>query len=133
MKLFSNDFTRVDFQDKVSVLETVWMPRSSELSEEDVKHEMMRFLQFLDETKPVGIIADTRYFGVKVSGDLQNWIVMHFMSKVIDAGVKKYAIIVGEEAYAALTGESGEEGYGEDLQVRYFLTYDKAFSWIRKG
>ena len=66
MKVFSNEYVRVDYQEPVRLLETVWMPRSSELTEEGVFREMNRFLEFLTDYSPLRIIADTRYFGVGV-------------------------------------------------------------------
>ncbi len=130
MKVFSNTFVRVDFQEPLHLLETVWMPRSSELTEEGVLKEMNRFLEFVRQYNPLNIIADTRYFGVGVTPHLQSWIVLNFMAKIMEAGVKKYAIIVTVEKYEQLNQESQPEENEEELLIRYFTDYNAAFSWV---
>lgn len=130
MKVFSNDFVRVDFQEPLRLLETVWMPRSSELTEEGVLREMSRFLEYVQQYTPVRMIADTRYFGVGVTPHLQSWIVLNFMAKIMEAGVKKYGIIVTGEKYEQLHAETQAEEGEEELLIRYFTDYNTAFRWV---
>lgn len=130
MKVFANAFVRVDFQEPLRLLETVWMPHSSELTEEGVIREMNRFLEYVQLYAPVRIIADTRYFGVGVTPHLQSWIVLNFMSKIMEAGVKKYGIIVTGEKYEQLSVETQAEDSEEELQIRYFTDYNAAFRWV---
>lgn len=130
MKVFSNDFVRVDFQEPLRLLETVWMPRSSELTEEGVLREMNRFLEYVQRYAPLRMVADTRYFGVGVTPHLQSWIVLNFMAKIMEAGVKKYGIIVTGEKYEQLSGETQTEESEEELLIRYFTDYNAAFRWV---
>ncbi|HQH42002.1 MAG TPA: hypothetical protein PLC81_08355 [Bacteroidales bacterium] len=130
MKVFSNEYVRVDYQEPVRLLETVWMPRSSELTEEGVFREMNRFLEFLTDYSPLRIIADTRYFGVGVTPHLQSWIVLNFMAKIMEAGVKKYAIIVSAEKYEQLNADLSTDENDEELLIRYFTDYNAAFRWV---
>jgi hypothetical protein len=130
MKLFSNDYIRIDYQEPMSLLETVWMPRSSELAEGGVIREMNRFLEFINAYKPLRIIADTRYFGVDVTPHLQAWIVLNYMARIIEAGTKKYAIIVNEKKYEELKADAIPDEKDEELVIRYFLAYDMAFRWV---
>lgn len=132
MKLFSNDYIRIDYQEPVSVLETVWMPRSSELGDEGVMREMRTFLEFIHSKKPRGIIADTRYFGVKVTPSLQSWIVLHYMAEIMELGVKKYAILVTEKEFRELSKRNFGEDVEEDLKIEYFNDYTAAFRWVKQ-
>jgi hypothetical protein len=129
MKLYSGEYSRVDYMEETSLLETVWMPRSSELSKDYVKFEMKRFLDLVNEKKPKSIIADTRYFGFKVDHDLQHWIVLQYMSEIIDAGTQRYAILVTEEHFTNLNKTTAVEEGSEDFHVRYFTSHTEAFRW----
>lgn len=130
MELFANDYVRVDYKEQVRLLETVWMPRSSELTEERVVREMNRFLEYVAAYNPLSIIADTRYFGVGVTQHLQAWIGLNYMAKIIEAGVKKYAILVNEQKYNELKDDTTQEEHDVELMIRYFCTYDEAFKWV---
>ncbi|MFN8208173.1 MAG: hypothetical protein U0T82_12305 [Bacteroidales bacterium] len=95
MKLYTSDYARIDYNIETSLMETVWMPRSSELNREWVMKEMQNFLALAREKRPLCMIADTRYFGFKVDQELQQWIVLHYISEIIECDVKRYAILVG--------------------------------------
>src|SRR5512133_78183 len=113
MKLYAGEYSRIDYNEELALLETVWMPRSSELTKEEVKLEMKRFLTFILERKPRSIIADTRFFGFNVDNDLQQWIVLHYISRIIDSHTSKYAILVTEELFPVVSKNFVHE---EDLE-----------------
>lgn len=130
MKLFTNEFARVDYAPEPSLIETVWMPRSSELSKENIKAEMNRFLDLIRDKRPRAVIADTRYFGFKVDQELQQWIILHYISEIMEMGVKRYAILVSEEVFKELNKDAGQEENYTDFEVKYFTSHPDAFRWV---
>jgi hypothetical protein len=130
MKLYTSDYARVDYSPDSSLLETVWMPRSSELNREWVIKEMQNFLSLAREKRPHCMIADTRYFGFKVDQELQQWIILHYISEIIDCGVIHYAILVTEEKFPELSKINLKDDSQEDFHVKYFTSHAEAFRWV---
>ncbi|HAI77152.1 MAG TPA: hypothetical protein DCM08_12985, partial [Microscillaceae bacterium] len=63
--------------------------------------------------------------------NLQSWVDQEIFPQFVQAGLRKYAIIVSQEMVAQLSIEQTmEESQASNFQVRYFDDSEEAMRWL---
>ncbi|MFW5752119.1 MAG: hypothetical protein ACOCW8_02150 [bacterium] len=132
MEIYNSDYSVIMQQPRDNLLISSWKSRSSELDEDGVKKEMLMLLDNTREFHPTGILADTREFYFDIDQKMQDWIVKHLISEIIELGVHKYAIVVTEDSYKYLSRELIEEETFDNFSIQYFTDHEKALAWLKK-
>jgi hypothetical protein len=133
MVIYDSTFAEVSLDPERKLVITSWFETSVKLNTEGVMNEMQAMLDSALPHKPYGIIADTRKFFVKVNQELQSWIVLNFISRLIDAGIERYAIIVTEKAFPQVAHTRVTEGNIEGFDIQYFTSLEDANEWISEA
>jgi hypothetical protein len=118
------------YYEEIKFLETSWTVESAKLDISGAKNEFLEMLGAIEQYKPSFILADTCKFNLLVDSDFQNWIVMHFISEIIELKVTKYAILVTSETFKVVSEELMAGFPDEGFEIQYFTTRDQALNWM---
>jgi hypothetical protein len=131
VKVYTSPYSSIDHEADRRQLTVTWHSRASELDEEGVKNEIGMILEMLRERSVVNILVDTIHYPFRENAAIQSWINYSYLPRVIDSGVKRYAIVV--KGKVKNWYENIEDDDPEGLQVEYFTDHPSAQAWIDKG
>ncbi len=130
MVTYSSNFTRISFENENNFQFQEWLSTEG-ITEEQVKQEIMANANSVVENGAKVLLSDTRNFVFTISPELQEWIVANFFSKIIAAGLKKYAIILSEDLFSYVSIEQAvDENKDASVATCYFDTIAKAKEWL---
>jgi hypothetical protein len=118
------------YNEEKKLLETSWTNESNNLDVIAAKKEFLLMLKAIEQSKPSFILADTCNFTMEMDHDFQNWIVLKFISGIMEMKVSKYAILVTPEKFENVSNEVMEDFPDEDFEIQYFIDKSKALNWL---
>ena len=93
MEIFKSKFQAIFFDKENNVEKQVWQD-TTDMTEEDFKREVMENAGCLEKFGAANHLSDIRKYNFAVVPELQTWTAENFFPKLINAGVKKYALIM---------------------------------------
>lgn len=130
MSVYSGPASEIQFDAPNQLLIATWNPSCAKLNETEIKDEIMTIAKCLQQLSIKNIIVDARHYPFRENQSIQLWINYDYLPKIINAGVKRYAIIVTKELIGLL-GNIANDG-SEEMQVEYFLDMESARKWALK-
>jgi hypothetical protein len=118
------------YYEEMKLLETSWTAESSKLEISEAKNEFLEILGAIEQYKPGFILADTCKFNLQMDSEFQNWIVMHFISEIIELKVTKYAILVTSDTFKVVSEELMAGFPDEGFEIQYFTSREQAMNWM---
>ncbi len=107
----------------------MWLPATENIDTKTFKAEMLKLGEKIVEFKPtliIGNVVDMRFL---ITIELQHWVGQNFFGSVIDAGVKKNAMVMSSDMLTQLSVEQTiDEVTTEAFQTRYFDSEEKALN-----
>jgi len=133
MQIYKSDFQEIEYFESEKMLRKAWYTTSENMEDEKFKIEVIKIAEKIEEVKPIRMCDVTTNFLYTISPDLQTWVDTDVFPRFIAAGLKRYAIIMSTEFVSQLSIEQTmEEGVGNQFQVQYFDSEDKAKEWLLK-
>jgi DNA phosphorothioation-dependent restriction protein DptG len=129
--VYTSPFTSIAYDGTRRQLNVTWHSRATELDEEGVKNEIAMILEMIRERSVINILVDTVHYPFRENSVIQSWINYTYLPKVMDSGVKRYAIVVKDKVKNWY--ENIEADDPEGLRVEYFTDPFAAQAWIDKG
>jgi hypothetical protein len=130
MVVYSNAYCSIEWSEDQKLLQFLWSEKSKELTEETVKQEIEVILEYVKKYSAINVLIDARHYTFQKNEAIQFWINNTFMPLIIDAKVKKYAIIFEYKITPVLDEFHDSDELEEDIQVEYFTTPEEALHWI---
>jgi hypothetical protein len=130
MLVYQSKYSSTSYDKIASIVHSSWASPSDKLTDEEFKVEMRAILEQIKKYMPAHIIINTKEFRFPVTQHTQDWIVKNFIVEVMVLGVRKYAIIVNEDAMPAVKMEGIHDEPGEDFDIEYFINEEDARNWL---
>ncbi|UZR97202.1 hypothetical protein [Chondrinema litorale] len=113
-------------------MDIVWMPASKRLLPAQYQSEFLTFLQYQNIYKVQNILIDERMFKFKVEPELQKWIIVMIMERMISIA-QKVAILSNEDPVRDRTIKSTvEKSKLFQLQLAFFKDKNAAKDFLTK-
>jgi hypothetical protein len=129
--IFSGPFSQISLIPERGLLLFVWKGESKTLTEESVKFEISRILDFVKEYHVENIIVDTVNYSFRDNLNLQNWINKQYMPLIMDCNVKKYALIVDLKTKTTYDDLDKDDAEFFLPAIEYFTDLEEAKKWIK--
>lgn len=113
MKIYESDYLLIEHLIEKNMVKLEWSEKSENMSDEQYKQEMLKYAESLEKHHPKYVLIDTKSASFPISPDLQKWTNMHIISKAIDVGLQKTAVIYSTDFITQL---SVEQVFDEDKQ-----------------
>jgi len=130
--LYDTDKITIAYDAASNTLITRWsMPADVDL--DLYKAEFVRYRDYILEKRPDKIFADTIDNQIVITPNLQDWINGVVSGAYRDVGLKKLAVLLSQDFYAALSiQQTIEDDAGATYKTVFFDDRDKAFQWLSK-
>lgn len=132
-KVRSNAFKQVYFNPKESCIISVWVPGHS-ITEAEYKADAEASLETMKSLKPQSYIADNRQATFTLDDHMQSWYSKNIIEHWKKTGVKKLAVVLGEDLNHHVTAlnllDQSIETHGLS-ELRYFSDLESALKWTR--
>lgn len=131
MQVYSSPFQTIHYLAEKGILQKEWYDTTEQMSVGDFKVEVLKIAEMAAQYKPAFFHDNTQAFAFPIDPDLQSWVDQEIFPQFIQAGLRKYAIIVSKEMVAQLSIEQTmEESQAAHFQVRYFDNGEEAMQWL---
>lgn len=131
MKNYTSTFQDIHIDESLKLLQKKWTGATADMSEETFKSEVEKIAQLAEQYHIEKFHDDTTNFYFVIMPRLQTWVNEQIFPRFINAGLRKYAIVVSEEMIAQLSIEQTmEEDNTNNFQVCYFDSAEKAKKWL---
>lgn len=131
MEIFKSDYKTTEYDEHLSVIINRWtdVPMDDSIFQE----EILIWLDFIEQYRPIGLVADTKKFNFLISVEMQEWTNTVVFPRIIAAGVEKFALVVSEDIITQLALEQtmDEEKTGAFVS-KYFENEADALKWLKK-
>ncbi|OJJ23240.1 hypothetical protein BKI52_02480 [marine bacterium AO1-C] len=132
---FTNNFLNAFIDKDSSLLTIVWLPSTYEMSGEHFQSIFMKIAEFIEENKIKYWMGYTKDFAFIVPPDLQEWAAQDFNRRVLQAGLKRMAMIVPSDIIANVGVKQSIEEMErhqniETIETRYFDDDQQAKEWL---
>lgn len=122
---------KLNFYDKLSVLEQEFLPESQELFDKFYIEQMLNFLEAIKYYTPAQLMINILQGGPTMNPEAQLWMQENFYVEISKYGVKRKAYLLGEELIARLSiKQTAEEDPNPRFVYQYFSDKDKAIDWL---
>ncbi len=115
------------------ILKNVWLDK--DISTEMLKSEMHKWMEEFKKYKPSFMLTDNTV-GLILGLDIQKWIADFLFPTITDISAKKWAIIVGDEIFSAVSTEQmtdEKSGESDDYKEEFFENDETAaIKWLLK-
>jgi hypothetical protein len=130
--LYETDKLVVSYDSATNTLITRWsMPEDVNL--DIYKAEFVRYKDYILEKRPDKIFADTIHNRITITPDLQEWINTIISDTYQAVGLKKLAVLLSTDFYAALSiQQTIEDDTKAKYKTAFFEDETKAFEWLNK-
>ncbi|NJL12043.1 MAG: hypothetical protein HC913_02895 [Microscillaceae bacterium] len=124
-------FISFHFDFKNAVLESTWKTRY-EMSEEEYKKVVLRYVEEVERTHPRFVLLDTRQAYFTINPDLQAWVSNTVRMAYEKVGLRKRAFLMSKDFIVQLSVEQiVEEGEGKiRANQRFFSEHQEALNWL---
>ena len=131
--LYKNVYQEIFYHQDIKMIELVSFPESSEYSDAAFKRDVKHFCQCLSEKEVELYQNDMTHFKYIIVPEMQKWIVKTVYPYLIQAGVKKIALIVSEDIFSRVSTEQTVRKVDKEkppFTRKYFKSKDVAMDWL---
>lgn len=129
MNLHKTQFSQITLQPDRHLLVFSWLKESETLRADEVKKEISKILEYVDQHSVKNIIVDSTNYQFADNAEIQSWINYKFMAMVMKTPVRKYGFVL--RAMSKRYEEHNNEPHHDDeLKVAYFPNLNDAHKWI---
>ncbi len=131
MKVFSSNFSNIEYDDSLKLLTQIWKIKSRKMSEKTFKLEMSELNKSINLFRPELLLINMHCFFFVLEPETQKWVNQNVIKLIFSLQVKKIAFIKSPNidtevsVYQTLT-----EDVSTDLHKEFFLDDKKALSWL---
>jgi len=133
MLVYKSDFQRIELDERTQTLCNYWSAKTEDMEEEDYKAEITAWLDAFLKHPVAALYTDTTDFGYTIDPDLQDWNAKLLFPKIIEAGARRWAIVVSQSLFSKISIEQTMEGAQSDpdaFATQYFGEDRKAHEWL---
>ena len=131
--LFTNRFFELHFDETIRVFKMIWSSNTEDMTKQDFKEGLLKYVSYYDELKPYGVLHDMRENRFVIASDVQNWTNENINRRAFEVGLKKVAFLVGNDIFTMVSVEQTmEEKEGALLFTSYFDTEEDAWIWLKQ-
>ena len=128
---YKGDFLVINFDEEKKIIKSFWKENNSEITEDQIKHEIEKAATIITEYKPSSIITDDRNRTFIYSVEIQQWVGFTLHKASTEAGINKFAILLPEEIVAQVSTEQiTEENVKRSYELNMFFDEDEALKWL---
>jgi len=132
MEIYKSIYQTITYEHELSCLENIWALKTEDISDDGFRSEIIKFRDCIEQYKPKYLIGNVNELRFGISPDFQNWIVENLFAKIVEWGVKKYAVLVSTDILTQLSVEQTiEEEKTGAFATRYFDNRQTAVEWIK--
>ena len=130
-QIFKNDFINIKHDGESTVI-SQWHPKTEFMEDDEFKESHMGIVHAVVETKSHAILGYTQDFAYTIVPEIQEWVANDTFPALIEAGLKKIAMIVSTDFFSQISIQQSMEEVQEDAPVvtKYFNNADDAKAWI---
>lgn len=131
MTNYISAFQRIQIDESLRLLRKQWFAETANMSEAVFCSEVETIAQMAEQYQIEKLHDDTTNFHFIIVPRLQEWVNEKVFPRFIQAGLRKYALIVSEEIVVQLSIEQTmDEESTSSFQIKYFDDAEKATSWL---
>ena len=131
MQIFKSEYKTTDYDEHLSIITNRWT--DAQMDDSIFQEEILIWVDFIEQFKPKGLIANTRNFNYLVSIEMQEWTNTVVFPRIIAAGVQKFALVVNDDIITQLALEQTmEEEKTGSFASKYFDNEHDAIKWLKK-
>ncbi len=97
IKVYNSVNQEIYIDSEKSLIKNIW--KQEFIKTEDMHNEMKTWMRYFNEHKPTYMLTDSS-IGNAVAPDVQDWIINLLFPEIINKGVKKYVVLVGDEIFS---------------------------------
>ncbi len=129
--VFENDFAKFEFDEGKKIFYTLVNENSVNVKGQEIMDVILVLAQEITQNEPLFIMTDDRKRGFIYDVDIQKWVAETVAHAAINAGVKKYAILLPTEMISSLSTEQTVDEIADlPLEIKYFEDEEKAMDWL---
>ncbi len=134
MKTLSSKFISVNYDADTDTVYSAWKSSTEDATWDDIKDGFVNyFLKLIKENKPKYVIVDEREMRRAFNPDEQNWLDKNSAPIVIEAGVKKVAIMISKDGFVEMATETMmQDEVSQGLNSKFFDDIEKAKAWFKE-
>lgn len=124
-------FQQIQVDESLKLIRKKWFAETANMSQANFQTEVDIVATLAEKYRIEKFHDDTSNFNFIIVPRLQEWVNEQIFPRFIQAGLRKYALIVSEEIIAQLSIEQTmDEESTSSFQVKYFEDTEKAFIWL---
>ena len=115
-----------------------YLPDSADMSDEEYKEWNLKYAEAIEQHQIIYTLVDIKNMRFTIEPYLQEWTNEEINTRLVNAGVKKCALLTPEEFIIHLAAEQTTdeiEAHRPENQykIRYFNNFAKAEKWLLEG
>lgn len=130
MILYTDEFQTISFNKNNSLIQMNCTEATSQLLQKNYEKVMLNAVHFVEQTKPVKLLANLQYMIYTGQTKVEPWIDRQVYSKLKDAGLKKLALIKSQDTFTQLVIDQLKERNGYKFETQYFEDEETAKQWL---
>lgn len=127
MKHFENDIVSIEYLSDANAGQGIWKGHALK---DQYKEGMNKALELIKERKLERWIADLTDLGV-ISGENQKWTNEVWFPQVLEAGLKRMAIVVSKDVLCNMATKNTMAKVADDVYSKYFDNRADAKAWTQ--
>jgi hypothetical protein len=131
MPIYEDAFLRIGRDETIDVVELVWKPASSVMSDDDYKTELILFADQVDQLRPARILVDLCDFRFVMHDTLWEWRLTNISARYNSAGVERFAFVLRQDS--PIPPRMNQSSAGEAFITRAFRSRQQAIDWLTSG
>jgi hypothetical protein len=128
-----NKYVRVTFEPEKSLLRTEYLPTTQEMDGAEFRNILEVILSWVENNSPTYYLVNVNQLQYAIEPIFQQWMAKVYTPRLVQAQVKKYALISPEEFVTSLSVEQVTEEvytYNQKHFFRIFATEETAHKWF---
>lgn len=130
MRVYESQYSTVDINKVDLTLIANWLEASSKLTEEGVKKEITKILDYVRVYKIKKVAVNVKNYPFRENENLQRWINYDYIPMIMDKGVEKYAIVVKEMVFSKFENMEDIIDESDVMSIKYFTEMNRALEWL---
>lgn len=131
--IYQSPYQKILFNPEYQIFEQIWLPESEFMNDDIYKKEFRDILNATEAYKGKSnkIFIDSLNALYVVSPELQEWHNEHVFSRLIEMGIKRFAVLLSRDLFTQVSYEQTfEEAENAGFQIEYFDDRAKAYAWL---
>ncbi len=131
--VYDNKYITEWYNEDKKLFKVRWKAETKNITEEEVREEIIRFTDYILKLKPLYILGDGRLRENLYTIEVQQWIADKLTHYCIKAGLKKFAILSPVNFVAELSTEQvADEATSKNIpiDIKFFKKEEEALNWL---